>query len=157
LLSPVCVSDVTKVTNASLSKQVFRKKYFTDFFYNQILDIDMVNETIKVLIANNGGNKKIIAGRLGITPQFLGQLERGERKKPSAELVHKIKEVYGIDILTGKQVETTVSRETPPVVAVREDFWQDIKASNEFFRSQNNELLSIVKELIHGRVIPKQA
>lgn len=137
---------------------MFRREFYIDFFYKHILDIDMVNEAIKALIANNeGGNKKIIAGKLGITPQFLGQLERGERKKPSAALVAKIKEVYAVDILTGKPVETNVSRGTLSTVSVREDFWQEIRTSNEFYRNQNTEMLSMLKSLIQNGIIPKQA
>jgi transcriptional regulator with XRE-family HTH domain len=101
-------------------KQMFRKEFYIDFFYNNILNIDMVNEAIKRLIAeNDGGNKKIIAGKLGITPQFLGQLERGERKKPNAALVKRIEEVYGVNVLTGKQIEANVSRETGRSEVVR--------------------------------------
>jgi transcriptional regulator with XRE-family HTH domain len=88
-------------------KQMFHKKSYIDFFNEHILCIDMVNEAIKNLIADKGGNKKVIASRLAISPQFLGQLERGERKKPSAELVAKIKEVYGVDILTGETVASS--------------------------------------------------
>jgi transcriptional regulator with XRE-family HTH domain len=137
---------------------MFRKEFYIEFFYKHILDIDMVNEAIKHLIAHNdGGNKKIIAGKLGITPQFLGQLERGERKKPNAALVNKIREVYKVDILTGKQIEADVSHGTPRTLAVREDIWSEIRTSNEYFRGQNNELLSMVKTLIQGGITPKQA
>jgi transcriptional regulator with XRE-family HTH domain len=137
---------------------MFRRKFYIEFFYEHILHIDMVNEAIKELIANNGGNKKIIAERLGISPQFLGQLERGDRKKPSADLVQKIKQVYGVDILTNKQVyETDVSQETYKTIPVREDFWQEMRESNRYYREENSEMLQIIKGLIQSGILPKQA
>lgn len=114
---------------------MFRRNFYIDFFYKHILDIDMVNKAIVELIAANGGNKKIIAGKLGITPQFLGQLERGERKKPSAELVQRIKQVYGVDIMNS---ETIVSRETE-IIPIRSDLWDQLKQNNlSFMESQKS-------------------
>jgi transcriptional regulator with XRE-family HTH domain len=107
----------------------------------------MIAKSIKDLIEDNGGNKKKIAETLGITPQFLGQLESGKRQKPNARVVAKIREVYGVDILTGDKVKQTESN-SASIVTIREDVWKEIKTSNDFYREQNTELVSIVKTLI---------
>jgi transcriptional regulator with XRE-family HTH domain len=143
-------------------KQMFTSKFYIDFFYKHILDIDMVNKVIQELIASNGGNKKVIAEKLGITPQFLGQLEQGKRQKPSAALVAKIKDVYGVDILSGK---TSVSQKEPEVFTLPIEVWNELKRNNNSFAStistfaealnhlkdDKNKLYAIIDKLLGER------
>lgn len=64
--------------------------------------MDRINEAVKDFITRHGGNKKIIAEKLGvITPQALGRYERGERT-PGVEFFEAVKEKYGEDLLNMK-------------------------------------------------------
>lgn len=76
--------------------------------------MDSVNNAVKEFIARNGGNKKVIAEKLGvITPQGLGRVERGERKA-SVKLIKAIKEKYGEDILENEPNVSRGNKKSPP-------------------------------------------
>ena len=137
----------------------------------------MFNETLEKLIAQHGGNMAALGRALGVTGNYISMLRDKKRGgKPSAEFIGKVKEVFGIDILTGKSIVTEVTRETSPqVIPIREDVWQEIRTSNDFYRDhtkdlqaekstlltmmaeKDRELLSMVREFLQGRIVPKQA
>lgn len=106
--------DVTNVTLVTFIEQVLHKKLYIDFFYNHILVIDIFNETLQQLIAQHGGNKSALARALDnvVTSNYLSMLASKKRGvRPSAELVEKIKEKFGVDPMTGKKIVTTVTED----------------------------------------------
>lgn len=51
----------------------------------------------KLIELRNDESRRKVAGDLGITPQALGMIERGDRT-PSLELAKKIADYYGVTI-----------------------------------------------------------
>jgi transcriptional regulator with XRE-family HTH domain len=107
----------------------------------------MVNEAFKQFIAEAGGNKTVIASKLGdvVTPNMLGMIERGKRK-PNAELVQRIRDVYNFDVLTGR---TTVQEEEQEYFRLPREAWDELKKNNSSFTSvitSFNKALDVMRE-----------
>lgn len=70
--------------------------------------ISPINEAFAGLVKSKGSQVEA-AALLGISSQSVGYYMRG-RKIP-ADVIMKVQEVYGVNLLTGK-IETNISRET---------------------------------------------
>jgi transcriptional regulator with XRE-family HTH domain len=90
--------------------------------------MDSINKAILDLMEKEGGAKKF-AEKLGfvVEPQYFSNLRNGHTKQPSAKLILKIQEVYGVDALTNVR---NVSRET---ITIDLEAWQRIQRHADLF------------------------
>lgn len=112
-----------------------------------------INDVIAELIKRYGGKDIVIAAKLGVSSQRLGQYKNGQ-KKPGIDFIQKWKEVYGDDLLALCETssETNVSHETKPTVKMIEmDVWEELTGAHHDLR-ENNRLFELEIERLWGLV-----
>lgn len=101
--------------------------------------MDRINEAVKDFIARHGGNKTVIAKKLGgvVTPQALGRYERGERE-PGIDFFKAVLVHYGEDLAGLNQMVPRENAEVVKIVSAFEKAMDNFRHTFDTVVAQNN-------------------
>lgn len=106
--------------------------------------MDQVSKLLADLVPKKGKNKSVVAKRLGISPQLLGQYIQG-RQKPKVEFFNKWKETFGEDLLN-KATNVSHETSTPPVGSSGIVPDSDVRDHLATLKNHNSFLQSLVQD-----------